>query len=58
MNENIDATVKMKIRGEKQQRWDYPSRRELISLIEQLKEKVERGQIVDQFEIIREISIN
>lgn len=58
MNEIIDATVKMKIRGEKQQRWDYPSRRELISLIEQLKEKVERGQIVDQFEIIQEISIN
>ena len=58
MNEISGVTVKMKIRGEMQQRWDNPSRRELISLIAQLKEKVEKGQIVDQFEIIREILVN
>jgi hypothetical protein len=58
MNEISGVTVKMKIRGEMQQRWDNPTRRELISLIAQLKEKVEKGQIVDQFEIIREILVN
>lgn len=58
MNEISGVTVKMKIRGEMQQRWDNPTRRELISLIAQLKEKVEKGQIVDQFEISREILVN
>ena len=57
MNEIIDAKVVLKVRGEQQQNWEYPSRRELISLIEQVKQRVERGQIVDHFEIIREITI-
>lgn len=57
MNEIIQAKIKMRFRGTTLKTWNNPDKQKLLLIIDQLKERIEAGELIEHFEIIREISI-
>ena len=49
--------VKMKIKGATQTLWKNPDKEKLLRILEELRKKIEAGEVIDHFEIIREIDI-
>lgn len=56
MKEIIQAKIKMRFKGTSMKTWNNPDKQQLLLIIDQLKTRIEAGESIEQFEIIREIS--
>ena len=57
MNEMIQARVTMQFQGTTKKDWNNPDKQKLLLILDQLKERIEAGEKIEHFEIIREISL-
>lgn len=53
----MNTGVKFKPKGQTEKNWKNPDKDTMLRIIDQLREKVEAGETIDHFEIIREVSI-
>lgn len=57
MKEIIQAKIKMRFRGTTLKTWNNPDKQQLLLILDQLRKRIEDGELIDHFEIIREISL-
>ena len=58
INEIYDGSVVLKVRGFAPLRWDYPTRRELAMILEDVQDQIRKGVQVDEFEFRRNLRTN
>lgn len=56
-NDIYDGRVVLKVNGQRQLVWEYPTRRELLMIIEDVRDKLRQGKHVDEFEFRRNLKI-
>ena len=52
-----DGRVVLKVNGQKLLVWEYPTRRELLMIIEDVQDKLRQGKQVDEFEFRRNLKL-
>lgn len=57
MNEMIQAKVSLQFQGTTKKTWNNPDKRQLLLILDQVKQRIEAGEKIEHFEIIREISL-
>ena len=52
-----DGRVVLKVNGQKLLVWEYPTRRELLMILEDVQDKLRQGKHIDEFEFRRDLKI-
>ena len=58
MNDIYDGQVTLKVRGIQPLRWEYPTSRELVAILEDVEDKIKKGVEVDEFEFRKYLRVN